>query len=66
MLTVWSCEAAKSSAYDGIILSDLEYGVRSHHDAMRERFPVMNDLEAPAPGTVAARNAALLADGNGA
>ena len=34
-LTIWSCEAAQSSGYQGIILSDLEYGVRAHHDGLR-------------------------------
>lgn len=53
-LTIWSCEATQSSGYDGIMLSDLEYGVRSYHDALREILPVLNHEERPAPGTVAA------------
>ncbi|HUS54234.1 MAG TPA: aromatic ring-hydroxylating dioxygenase subunit alpha [Thermohalobaculum sp.] len=61
MLTIWSCEATKSSGYDGIILSDLEYGVRTHHDHLRAVLPVVNLQDEPAPGTVAERNAALLA-----
>lgn len=60
MLTIWSCEAAKSSAYDGVILSDLEYGVRSYHDHLREFFPVLNCESEPVPGTLVAENAALL------
>lgn len=60
-LTIWSCEAALSSAYDGIILSDLEYGVKTHHDHLREVLPVLNLDEEPAPGTMADLNAALLA-----
>lgn len=60
MLTIWSCEAARSSAYDGIILSDLEYGVGTHHDHLRALLPVVNLANEPAPGTVAERNAALL------
>lgn len=61
-LTVWSCEATQSSGYDGIMLSDLEYGVRSYHDALREILPVLNHEERPAPGTVAALDERLRAD----
>jgi phenylpropionate dioxygenase-like ring-hydroxylating dioxygenase large terminal subunit len=59
MLTIWSCEAARSSAYDGVILSDLEYGVRSYHDHLRALLPVVNLQDEPAPGTLAGINAAL-------
>ncbi len=51
-LTIWSCEAAKSSGYDGIMLSDLEYGVRAFHDHLRDRMPVVNEKRPPAPGTI--------------
>lgn len=61
MLTIWSCEAAKSSAYDGIILSDLEYGVKTHHDHLRSVLPVLKLGEEPAAGTLADANAALRA-----
>lgn len=61
MLTIWSCEAALSSAYDGIILSDLEYGVKTHHDHLRNCLPVLNLTEEPAPGTMADLNAAMQA-----
>ncbi|WP_420419967.1 aromatic ring-hydroxylating oxygenase subunit alpha [Pacificispira sp.] len=57
-LIKWSCEAMQSSAFDGIILSDREYGVRCYHDALRERIPVMNEEQAPAFNQVAAVNAA--------
>ena len=60
-LTIWSDEATQSSAYDGIILSDLERTVRSHHDALRAFFPVLNLEKAPAAGTLAERNAEMLA-----
>lgn len=60
-LIQWTWEATFSSAYDGITLSDLEYGVRDYHDALRAFFPVLNGPE-PAPGTLATRNAALLQD----
>jgi hypothetical protein len=61
MLTIWSCEATKSSGYDGIILSDREYGVRTYHDHLRELLPVINLDDEPEPGTMVALNAALLA-----
>ena len=59
-LTIWSCEAAKSSGYDGIILSDLEYGVRKFHDRLRELMPVMTRKTEPAAGTVMQTNKDLL------
>ncbi len=61
MLTVWSCEAVKSSAYDGIILSDLEYRLRSFHDHLRKLVPVMALDEEPPRGMLAAENAKILA-----
>ena len=42
MLVEWSSEAVKSSAFDGICLSDLEYGVKSYHDHLRKLLPVIN------------------------
>jgi phenylpropionate dioxygenase-like ring-hydroxylating dioxygenase large terminal subunit len=57
MLTVWSQEAIQSSAFDGIILSDLEAGVRSHHDKLREVLPVTALANSPAPGTLSRVNA---------
>ena len=55
-LTIWSCEAAKSSGFDGILLSDLEYGVRSFHDHLRQVLPIMNCDSEPATGTLARVN----------
>src|SRR3546814_19415895 len=49
-LTIWSCEAAKSSGFDGILLSDLEYGVRSFHDRLREMLTVLDPASAPPAG----------------
>jgi phenylpropionate dioxygenase-like ring-hydroxylating dioxygenase large terminal subunit len=50
MLTVWSCEATKSSAYAGIILSDLEYGVKTYHDHLRKIMPVLELAKQPNSG----------------
>ena len=47
MLTVWSCEATKSSAYSGIVLSDLEYGVKTYHDHLRELMPILDLQKEP-------------------
>ena len=60
MLMVWSCEATKSSAYDGVIFSDLEYGVKTYHDHLRRLLPVMGQPAPPAPGQMAQVNDALL------
>ena len=59
MLTIWASEAVNSSAYDGIILSDLEIGLKTHHDDLRNILPVLRlDME-PEPGTMATRNRRL-------
>lgn len=39
-LTQWSNEAMLSQAFGGFYLSDLEYGVRTHHDHLRRILPV--------------------------
>ena len=64
MLMVWSCEATKSSAYDGVIFSDLEYGVKTYHDHLRQLVPVMAQPVPPEPGQMALRNDALLSKGD--
>ncbi len=56
-LIEWSWEAMQSSGYDDILLSDLEYGVRSYHDQLRVLIPAMNLDEEPE--SVAEANAAL-------
>lgn len=61
-LTMWSWEATKSSAYDGIMLSDLEYGVRSYHDDLRKILPVLNLSKRPPAGTMTELNARMLAE----
>ena len=58
-LIYWTCEAMESSAFDGIILSDREYGVRAYHDKLRDLLPVMSLPQAPAAGTIAETNAKL-------
>lgn len=58
-LIEWTWEAAQSSGYDGVILSDLETGVRSYHDELRRHYPVL-DADEPEAGTLNAANKALL------
>jgi phenylpropionate dioxygenase-like ring-hydroxylating dioxygenase large terminal subunit len=60
-LSIWSNESMKSSAFDGFHLSDLEYGVRNHHDQLRRLLPVLTVEKAPGEDRVQEINAALLA-----
>jgi phenylpropionate dioxygenase-like ring-hydroxylating dioxygenase large terminal subunit len=62
-LIKWSWEGMRSSAFDDIVLSDLEQNVRAYHDRLRRALPVLALPDAPAPGTVAAANARLAAAG---
>jgi phenylpropionate dioxygenase-like ring-hydroxylating dioxygenase large terminal subunit len=58
-LIKWSWEGMRSSAFDDIILSDLESGVRAYHDRLREALPVLNLPEPPPANTIAQRNREL-------
>ena len=60
-LSVWSNESMKSSGFDGFHLSDLEYGLRSHHDGLRAVLPVMTLADPPAEAEVAGLNARMRA-----
>ena len=60
-LTIWSNEAMASPAFEGFLLSDLEYGLRSHHDHLRAVLPVTRLEEAPAEDAIPSLNAAMLA-----
>lgn len=55
-LTIWSNEAMQSKAFQGFYLSDLEYGVRTHHDHMRDVLPVLNLEDAPEEQRMAEAN----------
>src|SRR5690606_29725480 len=59
-LSVWSNESMLSQSFSGFHLSDLEYGVRTHHDHLRELVPVLNLETAPDEKDMAHLNAALL------
>lgn len=59
-LSIWSNESMKSAAFEGFHLSDLEYGVRRHHDGLRRLLPVMQRATAPAESEIAVMNAEML------
>lgn len=59
-LSIWSDESMRSQAFEGFHLSDLEYGLKRHHDLLRSLVPVMRMPDAPDEGAMAARNAELI------
>lgn len=58
-LTEWSNEAMNSTAFKGFYLSDLEYGVRSHHDHLRAVLPVSSLEQRPHEDDVARLNSEM-------
>ena len=58
-LTEWSNEAMNSSAFKGFYLSDLEYGVRTHHDHLRAILPVATLRQRPAEEDIERLNTAM-------
>ncbi len=52
-------EGMRSSAFEGFLLSDLEYGVRAYHDRLRRLMPVLSLESAPPWGNLADRNREL-------
>ncbi len=59
-LSIWSNESMKSSAFEGFHLSDLEYGLRLHHDALRDLMPVLTLSDAPPETEIARLNDEML------
>jgi phenylpropionate dioxygenase-like ring-hydroxylating dioxygenase large terminal subunit len=57
----WAAEGMRSSAFDGVMLSDLELGVASFQNQLRELLPVVNLSEAPEEGSLKAANERLQA-----
>jgi carnitine monooxygenase subunit len=55
-LSIWSNESMKSDAFEGFHLSDLEYGLRRHHDGLRRLMPVMTLEDAPPENEIRALN----------
>jgi phenylpropionate dioxygenase-like ring-hydroxylating dioxygenase large terminal subunit len=62
-LSIWSNESMRSSAFDGFHLSDLEWGLRRHHDDLRTLMPVMTLDSAPPEDRIAAINQEMLGAG---
>ncbi|MGL4528782.1 MAG: RHO alpha subunit C-terminal catalytic domain-containing protein, partial [Aestuariivirga sp.] len=58
-LTIWSNESMKSKAFDDFHLSDLELGVKSHHDHVRNALPVVRLQEEPRDRPIAEVNRQL-------
>lgn len=58
-LTIWSNESMASDSFEGFYLSDLEYGVRSHHDHLRRILPIYNLTTKPSEKGLADLNASL-------
>ena len=52
----------KSQAFEGFYLSDLEYGVRQHHDGLRRALPVMTLTQAPLEADIARLNTDMIAN----
>ena len=59
-LTIWSNESMRSQAFDAFHLSDIEYGVRLHHDKLRRLLPVAGLDRAPPEADLAALNHEML------
>jgi phenylpropionate dioxygenase-like ring-hydroxylating dioxygenase large terminal subunit len=55
-LSIWSNESMKSQAFDDFHLSDLEFGLRNHHDQLREILPVMTQRQSPPEDQIAIIN----------
>ena len=62
-LSVWSNESMLSQAFEGFYLSDLEYGVRTHHDHLRNMLPVLGLEAQPDEKDMANLNDALKSRG---
>ena len=59
-LTIWSNESMSSDSFEGFYLSDLEYGVRTHHDHLRKVLPIYNEETAPNEENLHELNASLM------
>ena len=63
-LSIWSNESMKSTAFEGFHLSELEYGVRRHHDGLRGLLPVMTLPNPPPETQIALINKEMLGSGD--
>ncbi len=61
-LSIWSDESMMSTAFDDFHLSDLEFGVRNHHDNLRRLLPVLECRDKVPEDRVASLNEELLGE----
>lgn len=58
-LTIWSNESMASKSFKGFYLSDLEYGVRTHHDHLRKCLPIYTLENDPGEAELSELNASM-------
>jgi len=63
-LIEWAAAGMRSSAFDGVILSDLELGVASFQNQLREILPVVTLDQAPEAGSLKEVNKRLRSQAN--
>jgi phenylpropionate dioxygenase-like ring-hydroxylating dioxygenase large terminal subunit len=63
-LIEWTAAGMRSSAFDGVMLSDLELGVGSFQNQLREILPVVTLDQAPAAGSLKEVNEQLRSQAN--
>jgi phenylpropionate dioxygenase-like ring-hydroxylating dioxygenase large terminal subunit len=59
----WAAEGMRSSAFDRVMLSDLELGVAAFQNQLRDLLPVVSLPEAPEEGSLQATNERLREQG---
>lgn len=63
-LVKWAAEGMRSQAFDGLLLSDLELGVASFHNRLRQLLPVVTLTQAPPGGSLREVNARMQQQGS--
>ncbi len=63
-LIEWAAEGMRSDAFDGLVLSDLELGVASFQNRLRELLPVVTLEQEPESGSLRAVNARMRKQAN--
>ena len=59
-LVKWAAEGMRTSAFDGVMLSDVELGIGAFQNRLREILPVVGLEQAPEEGTLSRHNERLL------
>jgi len=63
-LIEWAAEGMRSSAFDGVLLSDLELGIGSFQNQLREVLPVVTLDQEPEAGSLQEVNERLRSQAN--